>query len=186
MRQTITLACKCGQTEMQAENAPILSVECLCTSCRTAADLIATLPGAALMRSAGGGTRMEIYRKDRVRCTKGAQNLREHRLSATTKTRRVIAICCNTPMFLDFTQGHWIDVYGNLWPAGTLPRLQMRTMAGDLDDPSSLPADVPNLKTHSVRFFVPLLAAWAAMRFRTPKIEYVQGKLDLPAKPARG
>ncbi|WP_322894646.1 MULTISPECIES: GFA family protein [unclassified Yoonia] len=179
MSQKITLSCRCGAVAMQAQNPPILSVECLCTSCRTAASIMDTLPGAQPIREASGGTRMEMYRKDRVHCTKGAQHLREFRLTATTKSRRVVAACCNTPMFLDFTQGHWIDLYGTLWPAGTLPPLQMRTMTGDLDDPSTLPGDVPNLKSHSPRFFIKLISAWAAMKFRTPKID-VQGKLDLP------
>ena len=181
MTQSITLTCTCGSVELQVQNPPILSVECLCTSCRTAADIIDTLPGAPPIRAATGGTRMQMYRKDRVRCTKGAANLREFRLNDTTKSRRVIATCCNTPMFLDFTQGHWIDLYGTLWPKGTLPPLQMRTMTSDLDDPSTLPGDVPNLNSHSARFYIKLIGAWAAMRFRTPKIDYVQGKLDLPA-----
>lgn len=123
---------------------------------------------------------MVMYRKDRVQCGKGAARLREFRLTDTTKTRRVVATCCNTPMFLDFTQGHWIDLYGHLWPEEALPPLQLRTMTGDLDDPSHLPHDVPNLKTHSPKFFLRLIGAWAAMGFRTPKIGYVQGRLDLP------
>jgi hypothetical protein len=180
MPQTIPLTCACGAVQMQAQNAPILSVECLCTSCRKAADILETLPGAPPLRAPSGGTRMEMYRKDRVTCTKGAAHLREYRLNDTTKSRRVVATCCNTPMFLDFTQGHWIDLYGHLWPAGTLPPLQMRTMTSDLDDPGTLPQDVPNLKTHSPRFFIRLISAWAAMLFRTPKLTYVQGSLDLP------
>lgn len=184
MTQTIPLSCNCGATVIEATNPPILSVECLCTSCRTAASMMDQLPYATPIRESSGGTRMEMYRKDRVRCTQGAENLREFRLTGTTKTRRVIATCCNTPMFLDFTQGHWIDLYGKLWQAGTLPPLQMRTMTSDLVDRAGLPDDVPNLKTHSARFFFRLIGAWAAMRFRTPKIDYVQGQLDLPAPSA--
>ncbi|WP_230989493.1 hypothetical protein [Devosia faecipullorum] len=85
-------------------------------------------------------------------------------------------------MFLDFTEGHWIDLYSVLWPENTLPPLQMRTMAGDLDDPSKLPNDVPNLKSHSPTFFVRLIAAWIAMGFRRPKIDYVNGVLDISGK----
>jgi len=179
MTETIKLSCTCGAVEMEAESPPIMSTECLCTSCRTAAGVLEALPGAPRLREATGGTRTEMYRKDRVRCVKGAANLREFRLTEKTKTRRVVAVCCNTPMFLDFTEGHWVDLYGPLWPEGTLPPLQLRTMTGDLDDPSALPGDVPNHKTHSAGFFVRLIGAWAAMGFRRPKIDYVEGVLDV-------
>lgn len=178
MTETIKLSCTCGAVELEAENPPIMSTECLCTSCRTAADKFEALPGAPRLREMTGGTRTEMYRKDRVRCVKGAANLREHRLTEKTKTRRVIAACCNTPIFLDFTDGHWVDLYGALWPDGSLPPLQMRTMTGDLDDASALPSDVPNHKTHSAGFFLRLIGAWAAMGFRRPKIDYVEGPLD--------
>jgi hypothetical protein len=159
MSGVANLFCACGSVAMEAIGKPIMSTECLCTSCRTAADVMEALPGAGRLRESSGGTRMEMYRKDRVRCTKGAAHLREHRLNDTTKTRRVVATCCNTPMFLDFTEGHWIDLYGKLWQEGSLPPLQMRTMTGDLADPSSLPTDVPNLKSHSMGFFVRLVGA---------------------------
>lgn len=175
---TMRLWCRCGQVEMEVRGAPIISAECLCASCRTAAEMMVALPGAPTLRSATGGTRMELFRKDRVRCLSGAAHLREFRLKETSKTRRVVATCCNTPIFLDFTEGHWIDLYDILWPPGTTPPLQMRTMASDLADASELPNDVPNHKTQSVGFFVQLLVAWAAMGFRRPKITYVAGKLD--------
>lgn len=180
MTEIIKLSCACGAVEMEAESAPIMSTECLCTSCRTAAHVLEALPGAPRLQEATGGTRTEMYRKDRVRCVRGSTNLREYRLTAKTKTRRVVAVCCNTPMFLDFTEGHWVDLYGPLWPKGSLPPLQLRTMTGDLDDPSALPSDVPNLKAHSPGFFVRLLGAWAAMGFRRSKIDYVEGVLDVP------
>jgi hypothetical protein len=44
-------------------------------------------------------------------------------------------------------------------------------MTGDLPDPSSLPKDIPNLKTHTISFYAKLFAAWVAMGFRNPKIE---------------
>ncbi|MBE7731465.1 hypothetical protein H0482_00055 [Devosia sp. CC-YST696] len=182
MSKVTKLSCSCGAVEMEADGSPIMSTECLCTSCRSAATTFERLPGAKKLCEPSGGTRTEMYRKDRVRCVDGSDHLREHRLTDQTKTRRVVATCCNTPMFLDFTEGHWIDLYSVLWPENTLPPLQMRTMAGDLDDPSKLPNDVPNLKSHSPTFFVRLIAAWIAMGFRRPKIDYVNGVLDISGK----
>lgn len=182
MNRTSHPRCRCGEVEMEVEGGPVMSTECLCTSCRTAAELFESLPGAPYIREpTTGATRMEMYRKDRVRCRKGAGNLREHRLNGKTKTRRVVATCCNTPLFLEFTDGHWIDLYGLLWPRDALPPLEMRTMVGDMDAPAStLPDDVPNHKTHSAGFFLRLIWAWAAMGFRHPKIDYVTGALDVP------
>ena len=180
MNQISYPRCRCGAVEMEVEGRPIMSTECLCTSCGTAAELFESLPDAPRLRAATGGTRTEMYRKDRVRCLKGAANLREHRLNGKTKTRRVVATCCNTPIFLDFTDGHWIDLYGLLWPKNRLPPLEMRTMVGDMDAPAStLPGDVPNHKTHSAGFFLRLIWDWAAMGFRRPKIDYVKEALDV-------
>ena len=89
----------------------------------------------------------------------------------------MVAGCCNTPLFTEFQGGHWLSLYGGLWPAGTLPPPDVRTMTRDLPDPSVLPADVPNLRTHSGVFMWKLLWAWAAMGFRVPKIE-VAGELN--------
>lgn len=178
MTERFPLTCACGAVEMEVSGAPFLSTECLCTSCRTSAEVMEALPGAPRLRAASGGTRTEMYRKDRVRCTKGAEHLREFRLNKQTKTRRVVATCCNTPVFLDFTEGHWIDLYAPLWRERPLPPLEMRTMASDLPDASGLPNDVPNHKTHSAGFFVRLIGAWAAMGFKRPRIDYVSGVLD--------
>ena len=117
------------------------------------------------------------YRKDRVRFVSGQEQMRAFRLKPDSPTRRVVAACCNTPLFTEFQGGHWLSLYGALWPAGTLPPPDVRTMTRDLPDPSVLPADVPNLKTHSGVFMWKLLWAWVAMGFRVPKIE-VAGELN--------
>lgn len=167
---TQTLSCTCGQVRLAVETAPIASVECCCTSCREASARLARLPGAVPALGPFGTTRFELHRKDRVRVLADEENLSEFRLTPKSKTRRVIATCCNTPVFLEFKGGHWLSLYGTLWPKGTLPPLQMRTMAGDLPDPSVLPDDVPNARSHSLSFFAKLLRAWVAMRFRSPKV----------------
>lgn len=155
-----------------------MSVECCCTSCRKAGARMATLPGARAVLDEKGATRFEIYRKDRVRFTTGPTEMKAFRLEPTSSTRRVVAACCNTPLFLEFERGHWLSLYGSLWPADALPPLQMRTMAMDLPDPSVLPDDVPNARRQSASFMFKLLGAWAAMGFRTPKIS-VAGELHV-------
>jgi hypothetical protein len=169
---TQTLSCTCGQVRLAVEAAgPIASVECCCTSCREAGSRLARLPGAVPVLSSFGATRFELYRKDRVRVLGGEGRLGEFRLSPKARTRRVVATCCNAPVFLEFEGGHWLSLYGSLWPEGTLPPLQMRTMTADLPDPSVLPSDVPNARGQSLSFFAKLLGAWVAMGFLAPKVK---------------
>jgi hypothetical protein len=52
-------------------------------------------------------------------------------------------------------------------------------MTSDLPAGSALPADVPNGKRQSFSFFVKLLGAWIAMGFRSPKIAFVNGELQV-------
>jgi hypothetical protein len=179
MRQTTPLGCACGQVNLQMEGAPIVSVECCCNSCRAAGARMQTLPAAPPLLDANGATRFVLYRKDRIRVLEGADRLKEFRLTPEAKTRRVVATCCNTPVFLEFTNGHWLSLYGCLWPEGTLPPLEMRTMTGDLPAGSVLPDDVPNGKRQPLSFFVKLLGAWIAMGFRSPKIDFVNGALHV-------
>lgn len=170
MSSATRLSCACGKVHLEVEKAPIVSVECLCNSCREAGTRLQKLPAAPQIMGENGGTRFVLYRKDRVRFAKGAEHFREFRLTPKSKTRRVVAGCCNTPIFAEFQGGHWLSLFGGLWPNGTLPPLEMRTMASDLANPSVLSADVPNCKRQSGKFFARLLGAWIAMGFRSPKI----------------
>ncbi|CAN5831906.1 DUF6151 family protein [soil metagenome] len=117
-----------------------------------------------------GATRFVLYRKDRVQFLKGVDLLKEFKLTPDAKTRRVVATCCNTPVFLEFKGGHWLSLYGGLWPEGALPPLEMRTMTADLPDASVLSDDVPNAKSQTLPFFAKLMGAWITMGFRSPKI----------------
>ncbi len=178
MTDTSLLTCKCERVQLEVRGNPIVSAECLCADCQNAGSRLQRLPGAPTLLNEAGATRFVLYRKDRVRCTKGSEQLREHRLSPESTTRRVVASCCNTPMFLEFSQGHWLSIYGGLWPHTLLPALEIRTMTRDRPAGAQLPDDVPNPKTHTLSFFAKLFGAWAAMRFRTPKVDYVHGVLD--------
>jgi len=82
----------------------------------------------------------------------------------------VVATCCNTPIFMDFTKGHWLSLYRCLWTDATLPPIEMRTMSGDALEGVVLSTDVPNPKRHTFTFFFKLLSAWAAMGFKVPRL----------------
>ncbi len=170
MTKSVSLQCKCGKVHLEVLGEPILASECCCNSCREAGEKLRQLTGASRVLGPHGQTPFVLYRKDRVRFVSGMELLREFRLTPEAKTRRVVASCCNTAVFLEFQHGHWLSLYGALWPEGALPPMQMRTMTSDLPDPSVLPADIPNARTQSPQFMWKLLKAWAAMGFRSPKI----------------
>ena len=170
-RDSVRCACQCGRVVTTITGKPILHAVCYCTSCRTAGLAFAREPGAPSVVDSDGGTDLMLYRKDRVGRFTSGELLQEHRLTPGSPTRRIVATCCNTPMFLEFTKGHWLSLYaGRL--SGDLPPLDMRVMTADRLDETALPNDVPNYSTHSARFIGKLLAAWAAMGFRAPKIAW--------------
>lgn len=137
------------------------------------------LPGADPLLDRYGATRLVLYRKDRFGCLRGDAHLREFRLRPDSTTRRVVAICCNSPMFLDFTKGHWVDLYGQRWLPDPMPQPELRTMTMDLPKDVELPGDISNARRQSLAFFGKLIMAWIAMGFRTPKIAWVKGDLHV-------
>lgn len=175
MTQTTGLQCSCGQVCLEVEHPPIVSTECHCNSCRAAGARLQALPEAPAFMESNGGTRFLLYRKDRVRFRRGSDLLREFRLTPGARTRRAVASCCNTPVFLEFQNGHWLSLYGCLWGSET-PAPQLRTMTADLRDGAMLADDIPNAKRQSLSFFAKLMGAWIAMGFRSPKIP-VYGEL---------
>lgn len=171
MHVTSRLGCACGKLRIEVEGAPVMAVECYCDSCRSAAARMSALPGAPQVAGEAGGTHYLMYRKDRVRFSSGAEQLGGFRLTPKSHTRRVIATCCNTPVFAEFQNGHWLSMYANLWPAAVRPAATERTMTSDLPEGTVLPADKVNSRTQSLRFMGRLMAAWVAMGFRVPKVD---------------
>jgi hypothetical protein len=156
---------------MEIVGAPILSAICCCQSCRTAGRQFELEPGAPPVVRADGGTEYCLYRKDRVRIVAGGEHLREHRLTPASPTRRVVAGCCDTPMFADFTRGHWLTVYRDRI-AGDAPRPTVRVMAKDAPAGVEFTDGVPTYPTYPPAFMFKLLAARAAMGFRRPRFAW--------------
>lgn len=72
MRPETNITCDCGQVAIMLEGRPIVSAECLCTSCQKAGEYLQSLPGAAPLLDEKGATHFVLYRKDRVQCKIGA------------------------------------------------------------------------------------------------------------------
>jgi hypothetical protein len=173
--KTTHLSCACGAFRLEVHGTPIISAECHCKSCSDAARRLETLPVPEAIKTIHGATRYVLYRKDRISLLAG--NLREFRLGPNASTRRVLASCCNTPIFLEFKGGHWLSLYGNLWKQNELPPLELRTMIQDAPNRASVPDDVPSGALATAGFYGRLLAAWIAMGFKVPEVA-VKGAID--------
>ena len=170
MTSSVDIECSCGAVAFTLSHAPIVAAECHCTSCREAASRLNALPVATQIQEPNGGTRFVLWRKDRVRCRRGEEQLGSFRLAPDATTERVVATCCNAPLYLAFKGGHWLSLYAKRWPDGVGPAPELRTMTRDLPTGTTLPDDIPNAGRQSAAFFVRLLWAWIRMGFRNPQV----------------
>lgn len=174
-QRTRIASCQCGAVSLELTGRPIASAVCYCHSCQQAGQQFDALPGAPGVLNSDGGTPYLLVRKDRIAWMAGSDRVEEHRLKPDSPTRRFVARCCNSPVALEFTKGHWLSVYTGRVPAEDRPPVEMRTMVKDRPAGVELPDDVPNYATHSGKFFWRLLTAWAAMGFRAPPVEKMRG-----------
>lgn len=158
-----TARCSCGSVEIEATGAPITCVVCYCDDCQAGSRQIEALLDALPVRDPDGGTAYVVYRKDRVKCSKGALLLKSHKIREKSATNRVVATCCNSAMILNFDDRKWwVDVYRSRFH-GDVPPLQMRVCTKFKSDSSGVPSDVPSYRTFPLRFVAKQLAARIAM-----------------------
>jgi hypothetical protein len=180
--QQLSATCGCGQVKFETARSPILTGTCYCTSCQQAGRQFGQLPAAPPLLDPDGGTSMILYRKDRVQCVTGQQYLEEYRLKPGSATRRVVATCCNSAMFLDFTKGHWLSMFRNRFATGA-PPLEMRVMTAERRAGVVLAEDLPNYPRHSGKFMLKLIGSWIAMGFRRPEISWGKTVQAPPRQP---
>ncbi len=103
--RSLTSVCRCGATAFATVGAPISVATCYCESCKVATRRLEQEMGVGPILGTAGGVDYALFRKDRVSLLRGMDNLVDHRLTEDAPTRRVVATCCNSPMFLDFKPG---------------------------------------------------------------------------------
>lgn len=155
--------CTCGKVELEALGPPIVSTVCYCDDCQKGSDQIEALPNARAARDGDGGTAYILFRKDRIKCTKGDEHLRGYKLKEASATNRNVAACCNSPMFMNFDRGpHWVSVYRARFQ-GELPPLQLRICTSSVPDGVVLPDDLPKYAGYPPSLIIKLLASRVAM-----------------------
>lgn len=160
-----TARCLCGSVELESIGDPITSTACYCEGCQEGSRQIEALPNGRPVCDPDGGTAYALYRQDRVEYPKGSQLLRGYKLRDESSTNRVVATCCDSPMFLDFEKGHWLSIYRTAL-RGDLPPLEMRVHTKSRPAGSDLPNDVPSSPAYSLKFMAKLFTAWIAMLLR--------------------
>ena len=162
-KNDMTAACSCGSVELETIGAPISSLVCYCDDCQEGSRQIEALPNARPVQDPDGGTAYVLYRKDRVKCSKGAQLLKSHKIREESATNRVVATCCNSAMFLNFDDArHWVSI-NRARLRGDIPPLQMRICTKFKPEHGDVPSDVPSYSTFPLKFLAKLLAARIAM-----------------------
>jgi hypothetical protein len=158
--------CSCGSVEVELIGRPIVCAACYCRDCDAGSRQIEALPNAAPVRDADGATSYILYRKDRVKCSSGAQLLQGRKIKENSVTNRVVATCCNTAMFVNFDRGpHWVSVYRTRLERDA-PPLQMRINTKFRQANNRLPSDVPSYPTFPLRLAAKLIASRIAMLVR--------------------
>jgi hypothetical protein len=162
-KNVMAASCSCGSVELEAIGAPMISAVCYCDDCQEASRQIEALPNASSVQDPDGGTAYILYRKDRVKCTRGTLLLKSHKIREKSATNRVIATCCNSAMFMNFDDGkHWVDVYRSRFK-GDIPPLQIRICTKFKPENGDLPSDVPSYSSYPLKFLAKLVAARIAM-----------------------
>jgi hypothetical protein len=155
-------SCACGRVRCEAIGEPILSAVCYCSDCQEGGHRIEALPNAARLRDLDGGTPYLTYRDDRFRCVSGGDLLAPYRLNANSPTRRMVATCCNTGMFLKFDPGFWVSAYRRRYE-GDLPPIEMRNQTRHRKSETAMPPDAPSYRAFPAKLFLKLMAARVAM-----------------------
>lgn len=164
--KTSTVSCACGSVRLEVEGAPIASLVCYCDDCQAGSRALAALPNAAPVHDEDGGTGYVLYRKDRVRCTRGSELLADHKLDAKSATSRVVATCCNSAMMMRFDDvRHWMPVYRARFGDDS-PPLQWRICTKFKRGGVQVPDDVRGYEMYPMAFMARLFTSGVAARLR--------------------
>ena len=164
-----TIACRCGSVAVELRGDPIFAAICYCDDCQAAGHRLEALPDAPPVLGPDGGTPYVLHRRDRVRVVKGADRLTPMKLHDGSPTSRMVASCCNTPMFVGFDRGpFWASLYRDRYGADA-PPIEMRVQTRFKPQGVTLPSDLPASRGMPLRAVGRLLAAYAGMLLARPR-----------------
>lgn len=160
--------CRCGAVEIGAWAEPIVVSACYCDDCQAAAERLAASANSALAASADSGTEFMLFRRDRIACARGADRLEAMRLTDATKTRRMIAGCCATPMYVAFDDKRpWVSAFRASFGADA-PPVEMRICTRFRRSEDTAEDGLPSHPGYPLALILRILAAWPLMLFSRP------------------
>lgn len=74
-----TARCSCERVEIEAFGTPVTSAVCYCDTCQKGSRQIEALTNAVPILDPDGGTAYVLYRKDRIKYSRGAELLKKIR-----------------------------------------------------------------------------------------------------------
>jgi hypothetical protein len=161
-----TIRCSCGSVEIEAFGSPITSVVCYCDTCQKGSGQIEALTNALPILGPDGGTAYILFRKDRIKYSKGVELLKGYKIDEKSTTSRVVATCCNSAMLMRFDDAkHWVPVY-RARIQGDTPPLQWRICTKFKSANALVPTDVPSSAMYPAGFMWKLLASRFSMLLR--------------------
>jgi hypothetical protein len=87
--------CACGRVAFVGRGKPMVVLACYCDDCQAAAKHVESLPAGRSGMGSDGGTVSALYPKQQVRCVRGAELLREYKLTPSSSTTRLVSGCCS-------------------------------------------------------------------------------------------
>lgn len=160
--------CQCGAVEVGAWAEPIVVSTCYCDDCQAAAERVAASATSAPTPSTDGGTEFMVFRRDRIACMRGAENLQAMRLTVATKTRRMVADCCATPMYISFDNKRpWVSAYRAGFGADA-PPVEMRICTRFRRPEHKVEDGLPEHPGYPAAMILRILAAWPRTLFSRP------------------
>ena len=157
--------CACGKVEIEAFDAPITSTVCYCDTCQAGSRQIEALPNAAPILGLDGGTAYILYRKDRIKYSKGEELLKGYKVDEKSATNRVVATCCNSAMVMRLGDPmHWVPIYRGRFH-GALPPLEYRICTKFKPANAEISNDVPSSDMYPAGLMWKLLSSKIAMIF---------------------
>lgn len=165
---TYVAHCRCGTVEVGAWGEPLAVNACYCDDCQAAAQRLEARPNSAPVADADGGTEFMLFRRDRIACTRGAERLEPMRLTDSTKTRRMIATCCGTPMYMAFDDKRpWVSAFRGSFGADA-PPVQMRICTRFKPSEAKGDDDLPSYPGYPAAMFLRIFATAPLMLFSRP------------------
>jgi hypothetical protein len=160
--------CRCRAVEIGAWGDPLVVNACYCDDCQAAAQRLCVSAASPPAASADGGTEFMLFRRDRIACTRGADRLQPMKLTDASKTRRMIAGCCATPMYLAFDDKRpWVSAFRAGFGVDA-PPVEMRICTRFRRSQEKAEDRLPSHPGYHPAMMVRILAAWPLMLFSRP------------------